>query len=323
MKQLKYLLLSITIYSCTGNTDHKNEATNTDPVKPVTETSLIILGTIQDAGSPQIGCIKDCCKELLLHPGKNRRVVSLGLVDPANNKNYIIEATPDLTLQAKDLKTYSSFSNKEIPDGIFLTHAHIGHYSGLMYLGKEALNADSIPVYAMPRMKTFLEQNGPWSQLVKNKNIAVQEMNDQKEIGLSPGLKIIPFTVPHRDEFSETVGYRITGPHKKALFIPDIDKWEKWTVAIIDVIAKVDYVFIDGTFYDAAEINNRDISTIPHPFIIESMNLFKDLPAAEKKKIYFIHFNHTNPVINKKSKAYQQVIENGFNIAVVNTVFSL
>ncbi len=323
MKQLKYLLLLIAIYSCTGNTDHKNEATNTDHVKPVTETSLIILGTIQDAGSPQIGCTKDCCKELLLHPVKNRRVVSLGLVDPANNKNYIIEATPDLMLQAKDLKAYSSFSNKELPDGIFLTHAHIGHYSGLMYLGKEALNADSITVYAMPRMKTFLEQNGPWSQLVKNKNIAVQEMNDQKEIDLTPGLKIIPFTVPHRDEFSETVGYRITGPHKKALFIPDIDKWEKWTAAIIDEIAKVDYVFIDGTFYDAAEINNRDISTIPHPFIIESMNLFKDLPAAEKKKIYFIHFNHTNPVIDKMSNRYQQVIQNGFNIAEVYTVFSL
>ena len=185
------------------------------------------------------------------------------------------------------------------------------------------MNADSIPAYAMPSMKNFLEQNGPWSQLVKNKNIALQELSNKKEIQLTNSLKVIPFTVPHRDEFSETIGYTIIGPNKKALFIPDIDKWEKWDTNIIDAIAKVDYAFIDGTFYDAAEINNRDISTIPHPFIIESMKLFKDLPATEKKKIYFIHFNHTNPVINKKSKQYRQVIQSGFNIAGINTVFPL
>ena len=85
----------------------------------------------------------------------------------------------------------------------------------------------------------------------------------------------------------------------------------------------MDYAFIDGTFYDAAEINNRDISTIPHPFIIESMNRFKDLPVAEKKKIYFIHFNHTNPVLNKKSKQYMQVIQNGFNIARIGDIIKL
>lgn len=250
-------------------------------------------------------------------------IVSLGLIDAANNKKYIFEATPDFTQQAKFLKNFSAFNTKETPDGIFVTHAHIGHYTGLMYLGKEAMNTDSIPVYAMPRMKNFLEQNGPWSQLVKNKNIALQEMYDQKEIQLTNKLKVIPFTVPHRDEFSETVGYTIIGPNKKALFIPDIDKWQKWNTNIIDAIAKTDYAFIDGTFYDAAEINNRDISTIPHPFIIESMALFKDLPAIEKKKIYFIHFNHTNPVINKKSKQYRLVVQNGFNVAAINAVFPL
>lgn len=324
MKQIKFLVLLFTVYSCNNNAESKiGVIANADSIKAVTETSLVVLGTIQDAGSPQMGCTKDCCKDLFLHPDKDRMVVSLGLVDRANNKKYIFEATPDLTQQAKVLKNYTGFSNTETPTGIFVTHAHIGHYTGLMYLGKEAMNADSIPVFAMPRMKNFLEQNGPWSQLVKNKNIAVMELKDQQEIQLSNNLKVIPFTVPHRDEFSETVGFTIIGPNKKVLFIPDIDKWEKWVTNIIDAIAKVDHAFIDGTFYDAAEINNRNISTIPHPFIIESMNLFKDLPATEKKKIYFIHFNHTNPVINKNSKQYLQVIENGFNIAAINTVIGL
>lgn len=324
MKQIKFLFLFMALYSCGENTGNKNRVvTNIDSIKAVTETSLIILGTIQDAGSPQIGCTKDCCKNLFQYPDKDRRVVSLGLVDVANHKKYIFEATPDFTQQAKVLKKYTSFGSKETPDAIFVTHAHIGHYTGLMYLGKEAMNADSIPVYAMPRMKIYLEQNGPWSQLVKNKNIAVREMNVQKEIMLDSNLKVIPFTVPHRDEFSETIGYTIIGPNKKVLFIPDIDKWEKWDTHIIDAIAKVDYAFIDGTFYDAAEINNRDIATIPHPFIIESMNRFKDLPATEKKKIWFIHFNHTNPVINKKSKQYVQVLQNGFNVAEINNIIKL
>lgn len=288
-----------------------------------TGTSLIVLGTIQDAGSPQAGCTKVCCKKLFQQPDKNRMVVSLGLMDAVNNKKYIFEATPNFSQQAKLLKHYAGFNTSETPDGIFITHAHIGHYTGLMYLGKEAMNADSIPVYAMPKLKIFLEQNGPWSQLVKNKNIALQLMADQQVIQLTGKLKVIPFTVPHRDEFSETVGYTIIGPNKKALFIPDIDKWQKWNKNIIEAIAAVDYAFIDATFFDAEEINNRDISTIPHPFIIESMKLFKDLPSAEKNKVYFIHFNHTNPVINKKSKQYRQVKQNGFNVAQVNTVFPL
>lgn len=289
----------------------------------ITDVSLVVLGTVQDAGSPQIGCKRDCCKDLFLHPDKSRKVVSLGLTDARNNKKYLFEATPDMPAQMRMLYEASSAMGDEVPDGIFLTHAHIGHYTGLMYLGKEAMNATNVPVYAMPRMKAFLEKNGPWSLLLANKNILLEEMNDEKEIRLSPGLKVIPFTVPHRDEFSETVGYRITGPSKTALFIPDIDKWEKWKIHIIEAIAHVDYAFIDGTFYDAAEINNRDISEIPHPFIMESMKLFKDMTPAEKKKIYFIHFNHTNPVLDKKSRQAELVIRNGFNIAAVNDIIEL
>ena len=136
------------------------------------------------------------------------------------------------------LKAHSAFAEKETPDGIFLTHAHIGHYTGLMYLGKEAMNSSNVPVYAMPRMKTFLEENGPWSQLAKAQNIALQEMQADSSISLTANLTVTPILVPHRDEFSETVGYIISGPAKKALFIPDIDKWEKWDLDIIQMIAQ-------------------------------------------------------------------------------------
>ena len=285
-------------------------------------TSIVILGTIQDAGSPQIGCKKECCIDLFNYPDKDRKVVSLGLIDVEEKKTYLFEATPDLISQAKVLKGLAGI-NREIPHGIFLTHAHIGHYTGLMYLGKEAMNADSTPVFVMPKMKSFLKGNGPWSQLVINKNISLKGINDAFNIQLTPTLTVSPFIVPHRDEFSETVGYIITGPNKSALFIPDIDKWEKWDKDIIEVIAKVDYAFIDGTFYDEKELDNRDMSEIPHPFIVESMAKFKDLPITEKNKIYFIHFNHTNPLINPNSKETKTVIGNGFNIAKIDSKFPL
>lgn len=312
------------LYSCIESTNNESDSigkSSSDYI--ISETSLIILGTVQDAGSPHIACKKDCCKELFANGDKSRKVVSLGLIDPENKKTYLIEATPDIATQLKILKKYSPFNMKETSDGIFLTHAHIGHYTGLMYFGKEAMNANLVPIYTMPKMKSFLKENGPWGQLVSGNNIKLMEMSDGKEISLSTNIRIIPFRVPHRDEYSETVGYTVVGPHKRILFIPDIDKWEKWDTNIIEAISGVDYAFIDGTFYDGDEINKRDISEIPHPFIIESMSLFKELPSEEKRKIYFIHFNHTNPALRPESKQAKRILKNGFNIASILDVIKL
>ncbi len=289
----------------------------------VSEVNLVVLGTVQDAGSPHIACTKECCATLFENPEVDRKVVSLGLVDSENQRTFLFEATPDMTEQLKLLNKIAKWEVPEMPNGIFLTHAHIGHYTGLMYLGKEATNAREVPVYSMPKMKNFLENNGPWSQLVSDKNIAIKSLEDEQEINLTPQIKVIPFTVPHRDEYSETVGYKIIGPNKSALFIPDIDKWEKWDKKIVSEIEKVDYAFLDATFYDAEEINNRDISEIPHPFVIESMALFENLTASEKKKIHFIHFNHTNPLLNPESVQSKMVVENGFNIARSGMQFNL
>ncbi|MGB1040879.1 MAG: MBL fold metallo-hydrolase [Flavobacteriales bacterium] len=293
------------------------------PNPPITNTPIVILGTIQDAGSPQIGCKKQCCKDLFKNPDNTRQIVSLGLIDSENNKTYVFDASPDFGKQMKKITSLEPNNDNELIDGIFLTHGHIGHYTGLMFLGKEAMDAKETPVYTMPRMNEFLTNNGPWSQLVSRKNIVLNRIENEKSIRLSDKIQVTPFLVPHRDEFSETVGYKITGPNKSALFIPDIDKWEKWDKDIIKEIAKVDYAFLDATFYSGKELNNRDISEIPHPFIIESMEKFKDLPQDEKSKIYFIHFNHTNPVINSKSEEYSTVHKNGFQLARIEDVFEL
>ena len=270
-----------------------------------------ILGTVQDGGMPHLGCKKSCCKDYFEKGFSKKRVVSLGISDYLYNKNYLIEASPDISIQLNDLLDKES----KTLDGIFITHAHIGHYSGLTNLGREVSNTSNIPLYLMPKMQDFISSNGPWDQLVKLKNVELKSLFHEKEEKLTENLTIIPFKVPHRDEYSETVGFKIIGPNKSALFIPDIDKWNKWEISIKKLISKVDYAFLDGTFYDSKEINNRDISEIPHPFIIESLELFKDLKESDRNKIYFIHLNHTNPLLNSKSQEYQHVVSNGYNVA--------
>ena len=288
------------------------------------ESALIVLGTVQDAGSPHIACRKSCCAALFdtSNPA-DRQVTALGIFDASTRKKYLFEASPNMTQQLKKLKSFGSAREQELPDGIFLTHAHIGHYAGLMYLGKEATNSSNIPVYAMPKMRTYLSNNGPWSQLVETNNIKLMPLEQSQTVSLSKELEVTPFLVPHRDEYSETVGYKIKGPNKTALFIPDIDKWEKWETSIIESVKQVDYAFLDATFYSGAEMNFRDISEIPHPFIIETMALFKDQPKSEKNKIVFIHLNHTNPALDPLSQATNKIEKNGFQVARINQVFAL
>ncbi len=322
MNKYFIIFLLFIFWTCSKKPEPKVDKTKKTDYS-VNKISLVILGTAQDAGSPQIACKKECCANLFDNPNNNRQVVSLGLIDTESNKTYLFEATPDIGKQMKMITKYESKSNKESVDGIFLTHAHIGHYSGLMYLGKEAMDAKEIPLYVMPRMKNFLSTNGPWDQLVSRKNIQLQVMENEQVVNLSQSITVTPILVPHRDEYSETVGYRINGPNKSALFIPDIDKWDKWDKNIIDEIKKVDYAFLDAAFYSGKEINNRDISEIPHPFVIESFETFKNISEIEKSKIVFIHFNHTNPLLNSKSVETQIVIDKGYKIGTIGDVFDL
>ncbi len=287
------------------------------------DVSLILLGTLQDAGAPQINCNKKCCQGLFEQADLVRRVSSLGLLDFNTQKKYLFDATPDISKQLHALKKASPIATSSIVDGIFLTHAHIGHYTGLMYLGKEAVNATEVSVFAMPKMSSFISNNGPWSQLVTNRNIALQPLVANQAISLSPRLQVTPFLVPHRDEYSETVGYLIEGPHKKALFIPDIDKWNRWELNLATELKKVDYAFLDATFYSAKELGNRDMSQIPHPSVLETIQTLKDFSMEERAKVIFTHFNHTNPLLDSTSEATKKVLALGFKIGRINDRFPL
>ena len=274
----------------------------------------VVLGTAQDGGFPQAGCKKVCCKNAWGDAAKRRDPASLGLIDPVSGQRWLVECTPSFPRQARRLDAAQPKLAGRI-DGILLTHAHIGHYAGLIHLGREVMGTDGVPVHAMPRMGKFLRTQGPWSQLVQLKNIALRPMRDGRTFALNKRLRVTPFLVPHRDEFSETVGFRIEGSRQKILWLPDIDKWERWKTPLEKALAGVDVAYLDGTFYADGELPGRDMSKIPHPFIAETMRRLKNQPAAVRAKVCFIHLNHTNPAHDPPSAAAKAIRAAGFRVA--------
>ncbi len=276
---------------------------------------LVVLGIAQDAGVPQAGNHQHAA---WTNPELAHMATSLGLVDPESGRKWMFEATPDFREQWYALEQVEPSSGASVPDGIFLTHAHIGHYTGLMFLGHESMGADRVSVYAMPRMADFLSRNGPWDQLIRMNNIRLRRLAQTVPVRLATEVQVIPFLVPHRQEYSEVVGYRIEGPNRTALFIPDIDSWEDWDATgkrIEGILQTVDIAFIDGSFFADGEIQGRNMTGFPHPFISHTMERLADLPDSQKSKIRFIHLNHTNPALLPDSEAARSIIDAGFGIA--------
>jgi pyrroloquinoline quinone biosynthesis protein B len=277
-----------------------------------TRYRLCILGIAQDAGYPQAGCSKNCCKRAWQHPQHKRFVASIAIADYVEKKWWLFDATPDIREQLQLFEKMTAKAFPPLPEGIFLTHGHIGHYTGLMQLGREVMNTRSLPVYVLPRMKDYLTQNGPWRLLVALQNIALHPL--QSDSVLTAGtLRITPFLVPHRDEFTETAGYRIETDNKSVLFIPDIDKWEKFGTDIRRLVQECNIALLDGTFYKDGELPGRPMHEVPHPFVTESMQLFDTMQC--RRNIWFIHLNHTNPLLDTGSPASKRVRAKGYHIA--------
>jgi pyrroloquinoline quinone biosynthesis protein B len=283
----------------------------------MTQPFLIVLGIAQDGGVPQAGAHR--------HPAWHdtslrRHAACLGIVDPQSGERWMIEATPDFREQLATLDRIASpaENRRKLLSGIAITHAHIGHYTGLIHLGREVMGTHDLPLFVMPGMAEFLRCNAPWEGLLWQRHICIVGLTDRTASALNERITITPVPVPHRDEYSETVGFVIAGPQRRALFLPDIDSWSEldaWGRSIEELIAGVDVAYLDATFFDRNELPGRDMSAVPHPTITESMERFARLPESERRKIRFIHLNHTNPALDKTSDARRVIEEGGFAVA--------
>ena len=295
--------------------------------------AALVLGIAQDAGYPQAGCSGDCCQPAWLDPSRRRHAAALALIDDrdreAGVRRWLIDATPDLREQLHLLDAaWPPSARLAAPalDGIFLTHAHIGHYPGLWQLGPEAMAARGVPVYAMPRMAAFLKGNLPWSALLEGGHLRLEPLAADWPVALAADLSVTPLPLPHRDEHSETVGFLVRGPRRRLLYLPDIDGWEAWEARgerIEDWLAEVDLALGHGTFFDADELPGRDLSRIPHPTVAATLRRLADLPAELRARLRFTHLNHSNPMLRPGSGARRRVIAAGFGLAEEGQVHPL
>ncbi|OLS28392.1 MAG: Coenzyme PQQ synthesis protein B [Candidatus Heimdallarchaeota archaeon LC_2] len=262
-----------------------------------------ILGTIQDAGIPHINCQ---CENCLMSNPKSNFVASIAII--AESKTYIIDCTPDFPHQLSYLEKNTS----EI-DGIFITHLHIGHYIGLVYLGREAASVQDMKIYATMENLLFLQNNKPFSHLIERGEIECHEIKYNLSMDLTTKISIIPFEVPHRNEDGNTAGFLISGS-KSIVYIPDLDYYSD---DVLKKIEEADIALIDGSFYSKSEIIRQ--KEIPHPPITLSIDKLRNFDT----RIIFTHFNHSNPILRSDSKEYKDVISKGFEIAKVGMTISL
>ena len=259
---------------------------STPPAPKPGAPEAVVLGIAQDGGVPHLGCRQALCVGARRDPSKRHFVASLGILDPAAGRRFLIDATPDFPAQVERLGG--------MPDAILLTHAHIGHYLGLAELGREVVNAKGMPIYCTASMARFLRENKPWSRLVERGNVAIREIETGKEFALTDDVHATAFRVPHRDEDSDTVAYLVRGPKRRVLWLPDIDRWEKWDRSLADFGEDADLtMFLDGTFFSADEIPGRAIRDIPHPLVPDTVEILARRRHAAAA-VRFVHLNHTN-----------------------------
>lgn len=292
------------------------------------DVQALVLGSVQDAGLPQVGCYTERCEagRALHAAGRGRFVSSLALVEPEAGRFYLVDATPDITRQI-DLIVEPAFrrhaAERRPFDGIFLTHAHIGHYTGLAVLGNEGLGIRDTPVYCTEAMASYLGDNQPWALLIDQRRIVPRPLALDRWHRIDEHLEVQLWKVPHRDEFADTVGFVFRGPEASLLFLPDINSWTLWERDVADAVASVDVALLDGSFWSLDEVPGRSIEDIPHPLMTQTMDVLQDVVDRRAARVVLTHLNNSNPALDEGGPQQAEVARRGFEIAREGMRFDL
>jgi pyrroloquinoline quinone biosynthesis protein B len=282
---------------------------------------VIVLGTMQDAGLPHIACACGRCTRAREDPRQRRYAAALGLIDARAEpeRAWLFDATPDigeqLHLLAPWLRPDSDRDRLRQPDGIFLTHGHMGHTLGLALLGPEGMNVKALPIYAPPGLVSALHEMALWRPLLSH--LSLIALAEAEPLRLDLDLVVTPLAVPHRDEVGTgTFAFRIQGPQQTLLYVPDIDRWEAWAGARQE-IAGADVALLDGSFFTRDELGR--IGEVPHPLVPDTLSFVKGVPTT----LYFTHLNHTNALLEPGSKARAVIDAAGVGVVQQGQCFFL
>ena len=262
--------------------------------------TIIVLGTAQDGGNPQLGS-----------QGRGRpRLVSSMAVVMDDGTTLLADVSPDVKAQIAHLESIAAYRARTVHnavDHITLTHGHMGHYAGLVQFGKEAHNARRLPTWVTPSMADFLGAHQPWRALIDGEHLDIRRGLGPVE--LAPGLRLRLIPVPHRAEFTDTVGISI---NDEVLFVPDIDSWDEWAAADEEV-ERHRVSLLDATFASLEEVPGRNLLEIPHPLVADTLERFGHL--ASTHRIILTHLNHSNPASEPETPAGSTIRAAGFEVA--------
>jgi pyrroloquinoline quinone biosynthesis protein B len=270
------------------------------------QTIVRVIGSAQDGGVPQLGCSCERCNYARASIEYTRYPASLAIVSPGG-KLLLIDATPSLPQQLDLLQDLLPSRRSMLPDAVLLTHAHVGHYAGLIFFGREVASVKKLPVYCTERMKCFLELNKPYSYLIERGEIAITAVKCGEALSPDGKLHITPIEVPHRNEDTETVAFMIKS-ERSLFYAPDFDRYSE---AIDRCVRDSDISMLDGCFWSREELHGRVYEEIPHPTIVESRERLR----GYEDRVIFTHINHTNPVLNLDCHHRAELERQGFRIA--------
>ena len=271
-----------------------------------------VLGTVQDGGVPHPGCVCGACAAARSDPKRRRRIACIA-VEGETGKTFLVDAGPDLRDQ---LDVLSRATGRKPPalDAVAITHAHVGHYLGLAFLGKEAMHTRLLPVFGTPSVARFLKGNRPWSHLVEREEIDLQILAPGHPHPFD-GAILHAFLTPHRGEDTDTVGFEIVGRKRRLVYVSDADVFPP---QMVERIRDADVAIVDGTFFSPAELPHREILAVRHPYVRDSIGLLE----GAKGQIYFTHMNHTNPMLDPASPEAKS-LPKGFHVLEEGAVFEL
>lgn len=280
------------------------------------QLELLVLGVAQDGGLPHLGCTQPCCINAR-QSGRVETPACIAIRNVDTRALLLLEATPSIASQVALLHALigTPLGDGALVNAIAITHAHTGHYTGLMHLGREGAATNQVPVHVSMAVANVLQTNAPWSSVVDGNHIALHTFEPGIVFEPLPGIAIEPIAVPHRDELSDTMAFKVHGAHRTALFCPDIDAWD---CMLEPLLRGVDIALLDGTFFDDAELDKigsrRDRASIPHPTMMDTMLRIESLGEARPPDVRFIHLNHSNAAFHG-GRVAAEVAARGFGIA--------
>jgi len=286
------------------------------------QVTAVVLGIMQDGGLPHIGCRCHRCTAAYHDQNLTLLTTCLGIVDNRRQpaKVWLIDASPDIKVQLDilgDILGPDPQMSGRIrqPDGIFLTHSHMGHTAGLVQLGPEGMNVQNLPVYASAKLIALIQGTRLWQPLLNN--LAFIPMTPGNSLKLAPELIITPIAVAHRDEVAAgTFAYLCSGPSHTLLYLPDIDSWKSFDKTRL-ALGKIDTALVDASFFSREELGGR--SLVAHPLVTDTIEYW----AGSSTRLILTHINHTNPILDQGSAAQLVVDEAGCSVAFTGQLIPL